>query len=133
MRGDEALSHPEMERLVKDLLRLPPLDAGQEILNIRSCDVRSVVQSVVSELSPVFASRRQLITINVDPDARTMQADLTKLHDVIHNLVANASTYAPEDTTIEIVARARERSAAQGCLPAGCRRYRLPSSEPRLR
>ena len=35
----------------------------------------------------------------------TVNADPVKLHDVLRNLVANASTYAPESTTIRIAAR----------------------------
>ena len=35
-----------MERLVKDLLRLARLDAGQETLELASCDVRALLQSV---------------------------------------------------------------------------------------
>src|SRR6185436_19021808 len=40
-----------MERLVKDLLRLARLDAGQEALEMASCDVRGLAQSVVSDVT----------------------------------------------------------------------------------
>src|SRR5262249_59273430 len=58
-----------MERLVKDLLRLARLDAGQEVLEITRCDLRSLAQSVVSDLSSALAARDQLVGIRVGPDA----------------------------------------------------------------
>ena len=41
-----------MERLVKDLLRLARLDAGQETLDIISCDTRNLVQGVIADVGP---------------------------------------------------------------------------------
>jgi two-component system phosphate regulon sensor histidine kinase PhoR len=94
-----------MERLVKDLLRLARLDAGQEVLEITRCDLGSLAQSVVSDLSSALDGRDQQVEILIDPNAETVQADPSKLHDAVRNLVANASTYAPEATTIQIVSR----------------------------
>src|SRR5262245_9036756 len=46
-----------MERLVKDLLRLARLDAGQETLDVADCDTRAVVQAVISEVSRMADER----------------------------------------------------------------------------
>jgi two-component system phosphate regulon sensor histidine kinase PhoR len=91
-----------MERLVKDLLRLARLDAGQETLDIISCDTRNLVQGVIGDVGPLAESRRQRIEIAVEPDAEALHGDPAKLHDALRNLVANAITYSPEDTTILI-------------------------------
>jgi len=91
-----------MERLVKDLLRLARLDAGQETLDIISCDTRNLVQGVIGDLGPSAESRRQRIEIAVKPGAEALHGDPAKLHDALRNLVANAITYSPEDTTILI-------------------------------
>src|SRR5712692_4939923 len=48
-----------MERLVKDLLRLARLDAGQETLEIVRCDVRGLVQGVLGDLAPMLSERGQ--------------------------------------------------------------------------
>src|SRR4051794_1571129 len=50
-----------MERLVKDLLRLARLDAGQETLDVISCDTRNLVQGVMADLTPEAEARRQRI------------------------------------------------------------------------
>lgn len=93
-----------MERLVKDLLRLARLDAGQETLDIVDCDVWALVHTVVADLGRALEERRQRVEIAIEPAAGTVRGDPSKLHDVLRNLVANAITYAPEDTTIGIEA-----------------------------
>lgn len=99
-----------MERLVKDLLRLARLDAGQETLEMVPCDVRALVQSVITDMSALFEARRQRLEVSVSSGAEHVRADQAKLHDVLRNLLANASSYAPEGTSIGVVAeRAGDR------------------------
>jgi two-component system, OmpR family, phosphate regulon sensor histidine kinase PhoR len=93
-----------MERLVKDLLRLARLDAGQETLDIISCDTRNLIQGVVADAGPSADSRDQRIEVSVGPGAETLRGDPAKLHDALRNLVANAITYSPEHTTVQIEA-----------------------------
>ena len=91
-----------MERLVKDLLRLARLDAGQETLELVSCDTRALIQSVVGDLSPSIDEREQHVIVEVQQGADTLRGDPAKLHDVLRNLLANASTYSPERSSIRI-------------------------------
>ncbi|MDR1989495.1 MAG: PAS domain-containing protein [Acidobacteriaceae bacterium] len=92
-----------MERLVKDLLRLARLDAGQESLDVQSCDIRNAVNGVLSDLAPALDGRHQRVTLTVEPGAESVRADPTKLHDALRNLIANAGTYSAEGTAIDIV------------------------------
>jgi two-component system phosphate regulon sensor histidine kinase PhoR len=94
-----------MERLVSDLLRLARLDAGQETLDILPCDTLMLAQAVIADLLPALETRRQRVDISIAPEADTLRGDPAKLHDVLRNLVANASTYAPEASTIRIAAQ----------------------------
>jgi two-component system phosphate regulon sensor histidine kinase PhoR len=91
-----------MERLVKDLLRLARLDAGQETLDVIACDTRSLAEAVVGDVGPAADERGQHIEVTIAPGAETIRADPGKLHDALRNLVANAITYAPPETTIRI-------------------------------
>ncbi len=101
-----------MERLVKDLLRLARLDAGQETLELSACDARGLAQAVAADLAPAAESRSQRIDVTVAPGAETVRADAAKLHDALRNLVANAITYSPEQAAIRIdVGREGSRSA----------------------
>jgi two-component system phosphate regulon sensor histidine kinase PhoR len=91
-----------MERLVKDLLRLARLDAGQETLDVIACDTRGLVELVVSDVGQAADERRQRVEVTIAPGAETVRADPAKLHDALRNLVTNAITYAPERSTIRI-------------------------------
>ncbi|HEY7291465.1 MAG TPA: ATP-binding protein [Vicinamibacterales bacterium] len=93
-----------MERLVKDLLRLARLDAGQETLDLVACDTRGLAESVVTEAGVAAEQRSQRLTVAIGPGAEIVRGDPGKLHDALRNLVANAITYAPERTTIAIEA-----------------------------
>jgi two-component system phosphate regulon sensor histidine kinase PhoR len=100
-----------MERLVKDLLRLARLDAGQETLDIIACDTRSLADAVVGDVAPAAAERGQRIDLAIGPGAEAVRADQAKLHDALRNLVANAIIYAPEQTTIRI-----DAEQVDGCV-----------------
>ena len=93
-----------MERLVKDLLRLARLDAGQETIELVSCETRGLIDGVVNDLLRNAEQRGQRVVVSVAPGGETVRADPAKLHDALRNLIANAITYAPEQTTIHVAA-----------------------------
>jgi two-component system, OmpR family, phosphate regulon sensor histidine kinase PhoR len=101
-----------MERLVKDLLRLARLDAGQETLALIACDTRNLADTVVADMMPAVTERGQRIEVTIGPGAETVRADQAKLHDALCNLVSNAITYAPEQSTIRIDAQRVEGQVA---------------------
>src|SRR5207247_3559871 len=93
-----------MGRLVKDLLRLARLDAKQETLELVSCETRSLIQAVTADLASALEGRGQRMSIAIASDAETLRGDSAKLQDALRNLVANAISYAPEQTTIRVEA-----------------------------
>jgi signal transduction histidine kinase len=91
-----------MEVLVKDLLRLARLDAGQELLDLQPCTTEALFNGVVAELRPTLSARGQRVLIHIAPDAVTVTGDAAKLHDIIRNLTENASNYSPERSAITL-------------------------------
>jgi two-component system phosphate regulon sensor histidine kinase PhoR len=91
-----------MERLVKDLLRLARLDAGQETLELIACDLRHLVQGVVADVAPIAEARAQRLETVFAADLTAVRGDPSKLHDALRNLVANAINYSPERSTIRV-------------------------------
>ena len=89
-----------MERLVRDLLRLARLDAGQETLERSPCSVDSLFSGVVAELCREIEQRRQNVHRVIEPNAATVHGDPAKLHDALRNLLENATNYAPEGSSI---------------------------------
>ena len=94
-----------MERLVRDLLRLARLDAGQETLERTPCQLAGVFHGVEVELGDLIAARRQRVVQDIAADAAVVTGDAGKLHDVFRNLMENAANYSPEGSTIVLASR----------------------------
>jgi two-component system phosphate regulon sensor histidine kinase PhoR len=94
-----------MERLVKDLLRLARLDAGQEVVELAPCDAEMLIRGIVKDFDSTAAEKQQQIDVTIAPETRAIMADATKLHDVLRNLIENAINYTPEGGAVEIDAK----------------------------
>jgi two-component system phosphate regulon sensor histidine kinase PhoR len=91
-----------MERLVRDLLRLARLEAGQEPVESSQTDVEALFTDVVTELEGALEARSQRVVTAIGPEADRLHVDAAKLHDALRNLVENAIAYAPPSTTITL-------------------------------
>ena len=89
-----------MERLVRDLLRLARLDAGQESLEHLECPVESLFAGVIDDMSSRLEAREQTVNERIADDAGAVRGDPAKLHDALRNLLENATNYAPEGSSI---------------------------------
>jgi signal transduction histidine kinase len=72
-----------MERLVRDLLRLARLDAGQEALEHVLCSVDSLFAGIETDLASTIEARRQVVERRIAADASTLSGDprsCTMLH-----------------------------------------------------
>ena len=93
-----------MERLVRDLLRLASLEARQEPVERASHAVEPLLRTVVADLASSIERRRQVIEVEVAPDAGTATTDQAKVQDALRNIVENAVNYSPEASRIRIEA-----------------------------
>ena len=93
-----------MERLVSDLLRLARLDARQEALDLASCDLQQLFNTVIADVAQTAEAKQQQITTAVDEAESRVSADPAKLHDVLRNLVENAVHYSPNNAAIRLEA-----------------------------
>jgi two-component system phosphate regulon sensor histidine kinase PhoR len=89
-----------MERLVRDLLRLARLDAGQEPLEHVACSTESLFSGVETELAAALESRGQTVERRIAAEAATVSGDPAKLHDALKNLLENATNYSPPNSRI---------------------------------
>src|SRR3954470_10487192 len=97
-----------MERLVRDLLRLARLDAGQEPLDRAECPIDSLFHAVVTHGGSELEARSQRVIQRIDPDAAVVSGDPAKLHDALRNLLHNATSYAPEGSEIILASSRRD-------------------------
>ena len=108
-----------MERLVRDLLRLARIEAGQETLDRLPCSLDGLLTAVEADLASILSTKRLRLERTIAPEAATLQGDPNKLQDVLRNLIENAANYSPEEGRIAVTAaaadgRLRLRVADQG-------------------
>ena len=96
-----------MERLVRDLLRLARLDAGQEALDRVPCSIESLFAAVEMDLAGTIAARRQRVERRIDANASIVAGDPAKLQDALRNLLENATNHSPEGSRILLEAQRR--------------------------
>ena len=108
-----------MERLVRDLLRLARIEAGQETVDRLPCSIDGLLTAVEADLASLLAAKRLRIDREIAPEAATIPGDPNKLQDVLRNLLENAANYSPEGGRITVSAaaaghRVRLRIADEG-------------------
>jgi len=94
-----------MERLVRDLLRLARLDAGQETLERNAYRVAAIADAVETDLAGLIAERGVRVERDIAPDAESIQGDAAKLQDALRNLLENATNYSPPKGTVTVRSR----------------------------
>ncbi len=97
-----------MERLVRDLLRLARIEAGQETMDRLPCSVEGLLAAVQTDLAGLIASKRLTIDRDIAPAAAQVSGDPTKLQDVLRNLLENAANYSPEGGRIRLSSTAAD-------------------------
>lgn len=94
-----------MERLVRDLLRLARIEGGQEEVDLAPVRLDLLFGEVLGVLAPILQQRSQRADVQIDDAARVVRADAAKMHDVLRNLLENASAYSPEGSRISLRSR----------------------------
>jgi two-component system phosphate regulon sensor histidine kinase PhoR len=108
-----------MERLVRDLLRLARLDAGQEPVDKVACPIDSLFTGVIADVSSELDARSQRVVQQVDPEATVVTGDPAKLHDALRNLLHNATNYAPEGSEIVLASARRDHRIVLSVADSG--------------
>jgi two-component system phosphate regulon sensor histidine kinase PhoR len=97
-----------MERLVRDLLRLARIEAGQETVDRLPCSVEGLLAAVQTDLAGLITSKNLTIERDIAPAAAMVPGDPTKLQDVLRNLLENAANYSPEGGRIRFSSTAAD-------------------------
>jgi len=91
-----------MTRLVADLLDVARLQTGKLSLHPATVDVSLLVQDAAAEIRVVTDARQQRVVLQQPSAAGFIHADPVRLHQVLVNLLQNASKFSPECSEIEL-------------------------------
>jgi signal transduction histidine kinase len=96
-----------LTRLIDNLLESVRIEAGQLDVRRQSLELRDVVDDARGLVESLLHQRRQSLSVDV-PDDVALQGDAPRLTQVFVNLIANASKFAPEGSTVRVGARTQE-------------------------
>ncbi len=99
-----------LTRLVDDLVDVERLRHGQIKLQKSRIELRSVINAAVEMSQPRIEDGRHHLKVTTPPQAVEFEGDLTRLAQVISNLLDNAAKYTPKGGNIEL---SGERDANQ--------------------
>lgn len=88
-----------LSSLVNDILDLSKLQAGVTEMNIRTFNLSDRLEGVISRFDILKENDGIIIDLQADEDI-CISADVTKLEQVIYNLINNAVTYTGDDNTV---------------------------------
>ena len=93
-----------LQRLVTQLLDLSRLESGGSPLHRLRFPAADLLEAVADEAA--LHSPDLAFDVSVEPTDLAVDGDPERLHQVLGNLVENAARFAPDDTTVDLVARA---------------------------
>src|SRR5436190_20976171 len=86
----------QLAHLVDDLLDVSRVTTGRIRLQLEQVDLREIVQRAVESVRPIINRRRHELSISLPSDPVWLQADITRIEQVIVNLLNNAAKYTDE-------------------------------------
>jgi signal transduction histidine kinase len=96
-------------RMVDDLLDVSRITRGKVELRREPLDLRDPVRHAVDTLRPLVEAKDHELRLEIPPDPLPMDADVTRLEQVVGNLLRNAAKYTDPGGLIEVTLR-RDRS-----------------------
>lgn len=91
-----------LNSLVNDLLTVSKLQSGTQSINVAKISITRAVVETVKRYEKLLEHKNYFVTFDYDCEV-FVQADETRLLQVVYNLVNNAINYTGEDKTVRIV------------------------------
>ena len=84
--------------LINDVLDLSKIEAGKMQLNIESFGIAPMIEEMVTTLKPAIAKNTNEFQLHMPEDIGTMHADVTKVRQILLNLLSNACKFTDHGT-----------------------------------
>jgi PAS domain S-box-containing protein len=82
--------------LINDVLDLSKIEAGRVDLHLEDFEVPKVLNEVISTAQPLFEKNSNQVEMHIDTHVGEMHADVTKVKQVLFNLLSNAAKFTHE-------------------------------------
>ena len=85
-----------LQTLIDDILDLSKIEAGKMELFLEPFDVTTLVQDVAATVQPLVEKNGNVMAVRCGDDLGNMHADLTRVRQVLFNLLSNAGKFTRE-------------------------------------
>jgi signal transduction histidine kinase/DNA-binding response OmpR family regulator len=109
-----------MVRLIDDLLDVSRITSGKLQLKRERVTLSAVVEAAMETSRPLIERKKQTLKVRMPEGGLVLDADLTRIAQVIGNLLNNASNYTVSDGLIELTARREGEFAVIDVCDNGC-------------
>ncbi|MEW5960491.1 MAG: HAMP domain-containing sensor histidine kinase [Chloroflexota bacterium] len=107
-----------MNTIIEDMLDLSALDTDHLKLALEQVNLKSAVELTVVQLNEALAERKQSIETAGLESLPLVEVDVSRLHQILSQVLSNAVKYTPDGGKITISGQALEATAA---MPAAVR------------
>ncbi|MEJ2150289.1 MAG: ATP-binding protein [Chloroflexota bacterium] len=91
-----------LQALIDNLLESSRIEAGRFSIRRRPSDLNAIIADAVHMTRPLLERRCQELAVSEPPHPPTIDADPTRLTQVLVNLLSNASKYSPVGAPVEL-------------------------------
>jgi len=98
--------------LINDILDLSKIEAGKMELYLEDIAVAAMVREIASTVQPLVEKKRNELVIDCPDDPGVLHADLTKLRQILFNLLSNAAKFT-ENGTVTLSVRPKVVNGAE--------------------
>src|SRR5258708_6471971 len=84
--------------LINDVLDLSKIEAGRMGLHLETFDISQMIEEMVATLHPAIAKNSNTMEVRVPQELGAMRADITKVRQILFNLLSNASKFTDHGT-----------------------------------
>src|SRR5579859_3970987 len=95
--------------LINDILDLSKIESGRMDIYLENVSVASLIRDVATTARPLAGKNANKLDVQIDPDAGEMRTDVTKIRQVLLNLLSNASKFT-KNGTITLDVKRTQRS-----------------------
>ena len=84
--------------LINDVLDLSKIEAGKMSLHLETFEVSGMIEEIVTTLQPAIEKNSNTLWVHLAKDVGMMQADITKVRQILFNLLSNACKFTDHGT-----------------------------------
>ena len=88
--------------LINDILDLSKVESGKMELFIEEFELEKVLNEVASTITPLVEKNNNSLNVSINTETKNVSADITKIRQILLNLLSNATKFTKEGT-IDII------------------------------